>query len=109
MSIVIFLWEYVATLDLGSQPKQRFVKVRAKSETQDSHSMLSGVWENVREWTCTLASELPLWELESQWTSKFLESDWRGQNTLDWSVPYIIGKILKRRCLKWACMTHLGN
>jgi hypothetical protein len=26
-----------------------------------------------------------------------------------WNVPYIIEKLLKRRCLKWACMTHLGT
>jgi len=26
---------------------------------------------------------------------------------MDWKVPYIIGKILECKCLKWACMTHL--
>jgi hypothetical protein len=25
-----------------------------------------------------------------------------------WGVLYIIGKLLKRRCLKWACITHLN-
>jgi hypothetical protein len=59
------------------------------------------------EWTFTLPSELPFWELESRWTQKFLESDCRGHNPLDWGVPYIIGNILERRCLKWARMTHL--
>jgi hypothetical protein len=44
--------------------------VQAKSETQESHFMMSRVWENVKEWTPTLPSELPLWELESKWTSK---------------------------------------
>jgi hypothetical protein len=28
-------------------------------------------------------------------------------NLLDWGVSYIIGKLLKPKCLKWACMTHL--
>jgi hypothetical protein len=52
--------------------------------------------------------ELPLWELESRWTfAEFLESNRRGQNSLDWGVPYIIGKILELRCLKWTRMTHL--
>jgi hypothetical protein len=51
----------------------------------------------------------PKWEMESQWTPKFLESDYRGRNPLDWDVPYIIGKLLERRCLKWACMTHLDT
>jgi hypothetical protein len=25
-----------------------------------------------------------------------------------WSIPYIIWKLLGRRCLKWFCMTHLN-
>jgi hypothetical protein len=33
----------VATLALGSQPRQRLAKVRAKREAQESHFMLSGV------------------------------------------------------------------
>ncbi len=38
---------------------------------------------------------------------EFSKNDCRGQNSLDWSVHYIIEKLLERRCLKWACMTHL--
>jgi len=53
----------VTTLALGSRPRQGLAKVRAKSEAQESHFMLPGVWECVREWTPTLPSELPLWEL----------------------------------------------
>jgi hypothetical protein len=26
---------------------------------------------------------------------------------MDWRFIYIIGKILKCKCLKWACMTNL--
>jgi len=59
------------------------------------------------EWTSTLPSELPLWELESQWTPESSKNNCKGQNSLDWKFPYIIGKILKLKCLKWACMTHL--
>jgi len=70
--------------------------------------MLMGVQESVREWTFTLPSELPLWELESRWTSKCLEDDFKGQNPMDWRVIYTIRKLLKPRCLKWACMTHLN-
>jgi hypothetical protein len=68
-----------------------------------------GVQKSVREWTLTLPRELPLWEVESQWTPEFLESDFKGQNPLDWCVPYIIGKLLERRCLKWVRMTHLDT
>jgi hypothetical protein len=70
--------------------------------SQEVQSM--GEWEN---WTSTLPSELPLWELKSQWTPKSSNSDCRGQNPLNWGVLYIIEKLLKLRCLKWACMTNL--
>jgi hypothetical protein len=33
----------------------------------------------VREWTLTLPSELPLWDLESQWTSESSENNCKGQ------------------------------
>jgi hypothetical protein len=74
------------------------------------HALKSmGVWASVREWTPTLPSELPLWELESRWTLESSKSDCRGQNPLDWKKIYIIEKLLERRCPKSACMTHLGN
>jgi hypothetical protein len=47
------------------------------------------------------------WELEFWWTPKFLEDDNRGQTSMAWGVPYIIGKILERKCLKWVRITHL--
>jgi len=99
----------VVTLALGLRPKQGFGKVWAKREAWESHLMLLGVWENVRERTFTLPREFPFWELESRWTSKFLESNYRGQNPLNWKVLYIIRKILECRCLKWACMIHFGT
>jgi hypothetical protein len=54
-------------------------------------------------------SELPFWELESQWTPESLEGDYRGQNSFGWDVLYIIEKLLELKCLKWACMTHLDT
>ncbi len=56
----------------------------------------------------TFPSELPLWELEFQWTPKFSKGYYKGQNSLDWRVIYIIGNLFELRCLKWARMTHLG-
>jgi len=44
---------------------------------------------------------------ESFRTSKTLEFNYRGQNTLPWGVPYIVGKLSKCRCRKWPCMSHL--
>jgi len=71
--------------------------------------MFLGMWESVREWPPTLPSELPFWELESRWIFKYSNRDCRGQNPLDWIILYIIGNLFKRRCLKWAPMTHLDT
>jgi len=39
-----------------------------------------GVQKSVRERTLTLPSELPCWELESWWTPKCSENDYKGKN-----------------------------
>jgi hypothetical protein len=98
---------YVATLALGLRPKQGLAKVWAKKEAHESHVMLPRLQESVKERTLTLLSELPFWELESQWTPKSLENNYRGQNPLDQKVPYIIENLLKLSCRNWARITHL--
>jgi hypothetical protein len=77
------------------------VKAR-RSPRVTSHT--PGSVRSVREWTLTLPRQLPLWEMDSRETS---ESDFRGQNSMSCGVFYIIGKLLERRCLKWACIVHL--
>ncbi len=64
------------------------------------------MWGSVREWTLTLPRQLPLWEMESRWTPEISESDLRGQTSMACDVLYIIRKLLKRRCLKWARIVH---
>ncbi len=66
------------------------------------------MWGSMREWTLTLPRQLPLWEMESRWTPKTSKSNCRGQNSMDCDVLYIIRKLLKRRCLKWAHIAHLN-
>jgi len=44
--------------------------------------------------------------MESRWTPETLESDCRGQTSMDCGVLSIIRKLLKRRCLKWARIAH---
>jgi len=61
----------------------------------------------MREWTLTLPRQLPLCEMESRWTPEISESDCRGQTSISCGVLYIIGKLLERRCLKWARIAHL--
>jgi hypothetical protein len=43
-----------------------------------------------------------------KWTLESLEHNFRGQNSLPQIVLYIIGKLLKRKCLKRACIAHLN-
>jgi hypothetical protein len=50
-------------------------------------------------------SHVGSWSLER--TPEFSERDCRGQNFSSWRVLYIIEKLLKCRCLKWACIAHL--
>jgi hypothetical protein len=69
---------------------------------------LPGMWENVREWAHTFPSGLPLWGLESLQSPGFSKSNFKGQNSLDWRVHYIIGKFLKFKCLMYAHITHLS-
>jgi hypothetical protein len=85
-------------------------KARAcKGAGQESHFMLPRVQESGREWTPTLPSELPLWELESQWTFKYSEGNCKEKISLDWKFPYNIKNLLEHRCLKWALMMHLNT
>jgi hypothetical protein len=41
-------------------------------------------------------------------TPKILKFNFRGQNTSHWCVFYIIGKLSKCRCQKWARISHLN-
>ncbi len=77
-----------------------------QEEARESHHILPGVLESVKEWTLTFPRQFPLWEMESWWTPKTSESDCRGQRSMDYGVTYIIGKLLKLRCLKWARIAH---
>jgi hypothetical protein len=45
--------------------------------------------------------------LKSFGTPKNSELDCRGQNTSPWRFLYTVAKVLKFRCPKWPCMSHL--
>jgi hypothetical protein len=53
----------------------------------------------------THTPEMGTWE--SSMTPESSEFDCKGQNTSNWRILYTIEKILKCRCPKWACMTHV--
>jgi hypothetical protein len=44
---------------------------------------------------------------ESSGIPETSEFDYRGQKTSHWNILYIIGNLSKRRCRKWAHMSHL--
>jgi hypothetical protein len=97
----------VTTLALGSRLKQGVAKLRAKRETRESHHMLPGVqrvWGNEPS-PSQVNSHYGNWN--PKWTLKSSERDCKGQNPLVGRVFYIIGKLLKRKCLKWAMQAHL--
>jgi hypothetical protein len=49
--------------------------------------------------------EMGTWEFSG--TPESSEFDFKGQNTSHWGVFYIIEKLSKCRCRKWACLIHL--
>jgi hypothetical protein len=53
----------------------------------------------------THTPEMGTWE--SSGTFKISEFDCKGQNTSHWGVLYIIGKLSKFKCRKWARMSYL--
>jgi len=97
----------VATLVLGSWPRQGFARWWAKREV-GSHTKYS--WEHEKVWKNEPSHPkgVPLWELESRWTPETSESDFRGQNSMTCDVLYIIEKLLELKCLKWARIAHLN-
>ncbi len=97
----------VTTLALGSWPRQRVTRLQAKRKTRTSHHMLLGVqkvWGNEPSHS-QVNSHCSSWS--PKWTPESSKCNYKGQNPLPWIVLSIIGNLLKRRCLKWACITHL--
>jgi hypothetical protein len=93
--------------NLGLVTKIRGCKVTGQEGDPKvtSHALESA--KSVREWTLTLPSELPLWELESQMESQIFRVRLQGLKPSIGRVIYIIGKLMKHKCLKWAHITHL--
>jgi hypothetical protein len=98
----------VATLTLGSWPKQGGARLQAKRDTREALHMLSGVqrvWGNEPSHS-QMNSHVGSWS--PKWTPESSERNCRGQNPSPGQVLYIIGKLLKCRCLKWARIAHFN-
>jgi hypothetical protein len=97
----------VVTLALGSRPRQGGCKVAGQEgslgvtyHVPRSAKECEGMNPHTPKWT-------PCWELESQWTPESSKRNSRGQNPSVQRVLYIIAKLLKFKCLKWAHIAHL--
>jgi hypothetical protein len=69
----------------------------------DIHGVATPLWGK-----CEVATHTPengTWK--SFGTPENSELDCRGQNTSHWGIIYTVGKVLKCRCPKWPCMSHL--
>jgi hypothetical protein len=84
---------------LGLMTKARACKVASQEEVREWRKMWGNEPSHSQE-------SFHFGSLESRRTLESLGGDCRGQNLMDWGVIYIIEMILKRRCLKWALMTH---
>jgi hypothetical protein len=96
----------VATLALGSRPRQEVAKLGQEGDSGVTSHALGSV-RGLKEWTFTLQVSSHYGSWSPKWTLESSERDLRGQNPLVGKVIYIIGNLLKRRCLKWARITHL--
>jgi hypothetical protein len=97
----------VTTLNLGLQPRQGLARLWAKKEAKKSHLMLPRVQKNVKSETSHSQVNSHCVSWSPKWTSEFSEGNGKGQNPLVWRFFYIIGSLLKMKCLKWVSMTHL--
>jgi hypothetical protein len=102
-SLVLFptrLW-------LLSRPRQGVARLRAKRETRESLHMLPGmqrVWGNEPSHSQVNSH---VGSLSPERTPKFSKRNCMAQDSLPRSVLYILGKLLKFRCLKWARIARL--
>ncbi len=94
-------------LSLGFVTKTWAWKIVGRECNSGVTFTLLRVQGSVMEWPHTFPNGFSLWELESRWTFEYLESNLRGQNSLDWIFHYNIGKLLRRKCL-WSHMIHLN-
>jgi hypothetical protein len=91
----------------GLATKARGCKGAGQEQARESHHRVPGVqrvWENEPSHS-QVNSHVGSWTPER--TPESSERNCRGQISSPWRVLYIIGNLLKCRCLKWARIAHL--
>jgi len=99
--------ESVATLALGSRPRQGLVRVRDKREAWETHLTPRSVGECERMNPHT-PKVTPTWGVGVLIDSRIFREQLQGSKPIKLRIFYIIGKQLKHRCFKWARITHLN-
>jgi len=86
----------VTTLTLGSRPRQRACKVASQEgspevtlHAPENVGKCEGMNPHTPKATPTLGTIIPV---ESWWTPESSKGNYKGQNSMAWKVPYIIGK-----------------
>jgi len=77
--------------------------LRTGPNLKNTHFVTTPLWGKCEDETHTPKK----WELESSGTPATLELSSREKNTSPWGVLYTAEKVLKCRCPKWPCLSHL--
>jgi hypothetical protein len=96
----------VTTLALGSWPR-RGLQGGGPKERPGNHFTCYGNAKNVRNEPSHSQVNSQVGSWSPKWTPESSKRDWRAQNSLPQKVIYVFGNLLKRKCLKWACIAHL--
>jgi hypothetical protein len=95
-------WQSVVTLTLGLQGCEPKKKLGSHLTCSQECKKCGGMNPHTPKWTPIVGIWSP------KWIPKPSEGNWKGQTPLVWRIIYIIGKLLRLECLKWAYMTHLN-
>jgi hypothetical protein len=79
---LLYFFHHVATLALGSRPKQGGCKVAGQEGDLGVTSHAPESAKCVRAWTLTFPKELPCWELKSQKDSRIFRARLQGSKFL---------------------------
>jgi hypothetical protein len=100
----------VATLALARNQGKGVARVRAKRKP-GSHIKTPGSARKCEGVGPHTPKATPMLGVGESWSPKRTpetsERVLRGQDSMAWCALYINGKLLKRRCLKWARIAHL--
>jgi hypothetical protein len=100
--LVLVFWRFSGS-DVNYQPEWRWGWRSSNSKTHGRIIVTTPLWPSVG----VKPNTSKVGDLESSGTPECLEFDRKAQNTSHWCVLGVIGKVLKRRYIKWPRIGHL--